>query len=92
MPQVVHKYPLAIFDPATDRVTVPMPWTREILCVQMQAGVPCVWARVDPESTLVPVVFAVVGTGHPLPADSGPYVGTVQLHGGALILHVFGGV
>ena len=87
MPDVIHKYPLAI----DGHAGVPMPRRRRILCVQVQAGVPCVWAVVDPDSPMVPVAFAVVGTGHAVPEDAGPYLGTVHLYGGSLVLHVFGG-
>lgn len=51
------------------------------------------WVAVDPRNdTLmgrVPRDFRVVGTGHPLPDDCGPFVGTVPTHGGLLVWHVF---
>ena len=86
MPEVIHKYPLAL----TGHQAVPMPMRRKILCVQVQKGVQCVWAVADSDSSPVPVSFTVVGTGHAVPEDAGPYVGTVQLDG-SLVLHVFGG-
>jgi hypothetical protein len=29
------------------------------------------------------------GTGHDMPDDPGQYVGTFQMHGGALVFHLF---
>lgn len=60
----------------------------EILTAQAQAEAICLWAIVAPESTTEARVFAIVGTGHRMP-DRGRYISTVQLAGGALVLHVF---
>jgi hypothetical protein len=51
------------------------------------------WARVDPGADLVLRTFVVFGTGHDIDPDkfagSLAHVGTVQLHGGALVIHIF---
>lgn len=85
----IFKYELEI----TDLAAVSMPAGAKLLCVQMQHGVPQIWALVDERRPAVARRFRVVGTGHPLAATdlvfSSAYVGSVQTHGGALIFHVF---
>jgi len=84
--RAVFKYPLPVLD---DYVRVDMPRGAELLCVQMQHGTPCVWALVDPTVALMTRVLRIAGTGHPIERDVGRYVGTFQMHGGALVFHVF---
>ena len=74
-----------------DTGVVNMPAGAEVLCVQLQDGVPWVWAKVDDEAPPVARVFHWRGTGHPL-RNVGRYIGTVQQLGGALVLHLFEGV
>lgn len=78
----VYKFPFRV----EDDVTLTMSRGAEILHVDAQQGVPCVWARVDPEADLVPRRFRLAGTGHDLPDDVGPdgypslvHVGSFQL-------------
>lgn len=83
----VFKYPLEI----KDEVSVPMPLGAKILTVQSLNNKPCIWAAVDPSTTYMEMrKFRIAGTGHPI-ADStvDGYIGTVQLHGGMLVFHVF---
>lgn len=81
----IWKYPLAV----TDSQAVEMPQGSSILCLQMQDGVPCVWARVNPKAKKILRTFATYGTGHSL-SDTASlrYVGTYQLPNG-LVFHVF---
>lgn len=83
----IFKYPL----PIDDWVGIEMPLGATVLCVQVQGGVPCIWARVDPDAATAMRRFRVAGTGHHLEFDpkDAAYVGTVQLRDGALVLHVF---
>lgn len=82
----VHKYPLDL----KDEVEVRMPAFAEVLCVQVQNNVPCLWAKVDTrESSIRTRRFFLVGTGNAMPVFAGEYVGTFQLSGGALVFHVF---
>lgn len=60
----------------------------EILCVQLQHGVPCVWVKVDNSLKTTTRRFRWRGTGHNA-EDVGTYVGTVQVMGGSLISHLF---
>lgn len=81
----VFKYRLAL----TDFQSVAMPPGR-ILSVQLQRGIPCLWALVDPSTPLVRRSFRIHGSGHEIEgADDLRYIGTVQLTEGALVFHVF---
>lgn len=73
----------------TDEQTVAMPMGAQILTVQTQDEKPRIWALVDEMAPSVKRVIRTSGTGHPVPADQGQYVGTYQLRGGALVFHVF---
>lgn len=83
----VWKYPFDV----TDRFDLEMPHGVQMLSVQVQDGVPCLWALVDDENTKVTVRFRVVGTGNPAPDMYifRTFVGTFQLEGGALVFHLF---
>lgn len=84
--QRVYKYPIPQLG---DWVSVTMPEGAEPLCVQMQQGVPCIWARVTIGRPPAIQHFRIAGTGHDLGSNVGRYVGTFQVHEGALVFHVF---
>lgn len=67
---------------------IEMPRGATVLCVQTQNGVPCLWAEVDTYEPTVQRRIDVYETGHEVPFSS-RYVGTFQLHGGALVFHVY---
>lgn len=82
----VFKYQL----PISDAVKVYMPKDAKVLCVQVQNGQPCIWASVNPDKELEERQFRIAGTGHTIEdgiVDN--YIGTVQLHDGKLVFHVF---
>ena len=85
--KAIWKYPLKI----ESKQTLEMPGTGpKLLSVQMQAGVPCLWAVVEPNSEQKSVVVIdIVGTGHILEEDDTEryFLGTVQQ--GGLVWHVF---
>jgi len=84
--QVIWKETLEI----TDTQEIELPVCSEIMCVQSQKGAVVVYYKCDSDTHLKDThVITLVGTGHHIPSDSGKYVGTVQLHEGALVLHVF---
>jgi hypothetical protein len=75
-----------------DSQTVLMPEGAEVLTVQAQRDIPCMWAMVDPSKPKVPRDFETFGTGHTIREDMGTdrtYVGTYQIRGGGLVFHVF---
>lgn len=80
----IWKYELEIVDDQS----VNMPFGATILTVQVQNDIPCVWALVEPSNSAEPRAFHIAGTGHPFDGG-GKYVGTFQLHDGALVFHVF---
>ncbi len=72
---------------------IELPRGAELLTVQVQRGVICLWAVVDPNTTERDLrTFYIVGTGHPMPENPMvEYVGTIQELEGALVWHVFEG-
>jgi hypothetical protein len=83
----IWKYPL----PVDDCFFVTMPVGARLLSVQMQDGQPCLWALVDPTAAKIGRLLRVYGTGSPISGDPGAFVGTFQMHGGALVFHLFDG-
>lgn len=75
--------------PVLDMPTVEMPVGAKVLTVASQNDLLCVWATVDPETSLEMRQFCVRGTGHTLTDDEGAYVGTAMFQQGALVFHVF---
>jgi hypothetical protein len=66
---------------------IDMPLGAKILTLQMQDGLPTLWAAVDPLQPTEPRCFAIVGTGQPMPKNSGSYVGTWQ--SAIYVFHLF---
>jgi hypothetical protein len=60
-----------------------------ILTAQIQKDKICVWALVDEYSELETRVFRIIGTGHGVDDEPGRFLGTVQLHEGRIIFHIF---
>jgi hypothetical protein len=81
----IWKYQLKM----TDEQIVEMPSDGYPLCVQVQGGVPCLWAMVNPLSAPAPKTIEIFGTGHTMPRSNRIYVGTFQTNGGRLVWHVF---
>lgn len=87
--KTIYKYTL----PETaDVQIVRMPVDFQILTLQLQHGVPTIWALVDDNDP--PVVarkFRTIGTGHDFrdSAEFPVYVGTFQINGGMFVFHVF---
>ena len=82
----IYKFPLKL--EALQQVD--MPAESKILCVQMQYGVPCIWAVVEWGAiNQWSRTIRMIGTGNEAPGETDDYIGTVQLDDGALVLHVF---
>jgi hypothetical protein len=87
--KTIWKYALEITDAPT---FLSVPKDAEILCIQLQNGVPRVWMLCNPDAPPETRAFSCVGTGHPMAAGyKGSYVGTVQMMGGSLVWHFFEG-
>jgi|CZCB01.1.fsa_nt_gi hypothetical protein len=82
----VLKYPLEI----TDSQVIKLPQYATLLTVKNQRERLVLYAIVEeaPVAT-VPVTIHIVGTGHSFAADERIYLGTVLMHGGSLVWHVF---
>jgi hypothetical protein len=79
----IYKWTLKLLD----RQIIPMPEGSEILTVQAQNGVPCLWAVVNETAQPVPRVIAIYGTGNPMPEMYGKYIASFQQVG--FVWHVF---
>ena len=90
MSKTIYKYPLEVAK--TQRLELPK--GAEIVSIQVQKGIPCLWAFVDKNQVDEGEAFviAMFGTGHELPEDietNYQYITTIQMNGGDLVLHVF---
>lgn len=71
---------------------VRMPAKAEILSVQVQDGIPCLWALVNPANGEQDKCIEMFGTGHPVNCDMGvsrTYIGTFQMNNTGLVFHAF---
>ncbi len=75
--------------PVTDSFELDMPEVQRFLSVQTQAGSPCLWVVVNTASPRRRRKFQVRGTGHSFDGSEGDFLGTFQLHDGALVFHLF---
>jgi hypothetical protein len=87
----IWKYPIPeagrVFSPGR-AFPLPLPGGATVLDVQVQEGVPVIWALVETETETVTRFFVVYGTGHPVEARHQRYVGTFQLQAD-LVFHLF---
>ncbi|WP_454735449.1 DUF7352 domain-containing protein [Cupriavidus necator] len=81
----IWKWPLQV----ADQQTIRMPHGAQILDVQMQGEGLQLWALVEEGQSQVEREIAIYGTGNPMPKVPGKYIATFQMHGGALVFHVF---
>ena len=82
----IYKYDLEI----EDEQVILMPKGSLSLCVQVQKGLPYLWALVDDEAEKEQVLITMVGTGNPADhVHNKLYLGTFQMSGGDLVWHVF---
>ncbi len=90
MDKTIFKFELE----TTGMQKVVMPIDAEILTVQVQNDVPCLWALVDAHNGGVTEErsIEIFGTGNPVPQGMGvdrKYLATYQLRGGDFVGHVF---
>lgn len=83
--KAIWKFPA----PLNGTVAISMPQGAEVLCVQVQNGLPCIWALVEPGNGDGRRWFEWRGTGQEFMGAPGRYVGTIQLNGGAFVWHLF---
>jgi hypothetical protein len=89
MKKVIYKYSLKVLESQN----ILLPIGSEILTIQNQREIPCLWVLVDPnENEMEKISIEMFGTGNPIHYDMGvsrSYISTFQLHGGALVFHAF---
>lgn len=95
--RTVYEFQLFTVNSTTDgprpRAEFMIPKGSTPLTVQLQREAICAWFSVDTTMPGVCYRIELCGTGLEAPsAELGDYLGTVQLDGGALVLHAFGGV
>ena len=88
-PYTIFKYAL----PVREEFTLSLPMGARILTVQVQHGIPVLWAIVrDPSEAERERRFAMRGTGHRLDEEltvHDTYIATSHLHDGDLVFHLF---
>jgi len=82
----IFKFPLEM----TDLQKIDMPKDSTLLTVQVQKGIPCLWALVDTDKEAEGRFIGIIGTGNPVPENTLRYIGTFQaLEGNWFVGHVF---
>lgn len=82
---VIYKYHLAVSGEQQLDTAAVKRW----LGVQLQFGLPMVWAVVDPDGPSETHTIHSRGTGVRFESDVGEYIGTYHITDGNLVLHVF---
>lgn len=82
MERVIYKYQLP-----TTYSTVLMQENAQILSVQIQDGIPQLWALVDTDNSTEFRYFHIYGTGVLIPDENLEFIGTIQ--NPPLVWHVF---
>lgn len=85
----IWKYKLGV----TDFQLIGIPKGGEILSVQVQNGIPCIWVVINPNEKILEVrKLMTVGTGHPMQItkpQEREFIGTYQLENGSPVFHLF---
>ncbi len=89
--KTIFRYPLAV----TDVQTIEIPRLSKILTAQFKNDILCMWAEIDTDLPLEPVLIEIIGTGHNMP-DTPPgierrYIATAQndVNGFGLVWHLY---
>jgi hypothetical protein len=92
--KTIHKYSIGVTGALDhgERLVVYMQKDAAIMDIQSQHDRITMWAKVDTDTPIVQRQFIVYYTGHEISEtdhELHQYIGTVQIHGGATIYHVF---
>ena len=92
--KTIWKFSTLIDGSFSDKFTIMMPKSAEILCVQtdQKNNHPTIWALVDPEAEEEERDFELYGTGHQISFDMGverKYIGSYQYQRGEFVGHIF---
>lgn len=85
MTKSVWKYPV----PIADYFVLEMPRGAEILYLDEQQKLLCLWALVQPGAAREKRAFRLAGTGHPILENNLDYVDSLVMLGGDLVFHLF---
>lgn len=87
--KTIYKYPLSIIA----ENLIQKPRNAEILSIQMQNSIPCIWALVETNNETELKIIEIIPTGskiEPLTHHQGrQFIGTFQMQGGSLVFHAF---
>ncbi len=84
----VYKYPIT---PPSNYFTLDLPKGAQILTADVQGGIVCLWALVDPEAPTQTRKFRWAGTGHEISEapENLRHVSTFFMQGELLVFHIF---
>lgn len=68
---------------------ISLPVDAKVLDVQVQHEQIAMWYAFDDSGMVRSREVIMVGTGHEIPSGIVEFIGTVQLNGGNLVLHIF---
>jgi hypothetical protein len=88
MKKKIYKYSIE----SEKRQTLDCPKESEVLSVQIQNGVPVLWALVDAgpnDARIAKKEIHVYATGETIEESNLNYIGTFQMREGRLVFHVF---
>lgn len=81
--RTIYKYPIVI----QPRQVLPLPDDYKILHIELQDGVPCLWADIDTENPITNCVILMFGTGWELPRSPIAHIATLQV--GIYVWHFY---
>jgi|HubBroStandDraft_1064217.scaffolds.fasta_scaffold239859_1 hypothetical protein len=82
----IFKYPFVI----TESQFIQLSKDAQILSVQLQFDIPCLWALIDENKPLESRRLIIHGTGNPIDSmDNESYLGTIQMKEGQFVWHIF---
>ena len=82
----IYKYQFSV----ENNFEIEIPVNAEILAIQTQNNIPCIWALVDDYGVYEKRSFAIYGTGHKVDEKfMHNYIGTFQLLEGKFVGHLF---
>jgi len=85
--KTIYKYPITSSLNPLSVCIIQIPKNHQILSIQVQCDLICVWALVDTSEPLELKEFLIAGTGQPVPENGITYLKTIQ--SSIFIWHIF---
>lgn len=74
----------------TDLQVIHLQSFTEILSIQIQNNIPCIWYLCYPDNLLQEITFEIFGTGHYIEDNiERKFIGTFQIDNGKYVFHLF---